>query len=315
MTRRVLEPFGLGPLSLKNRLVLAPITTQYAGERGSVTERLKAHYEARARGGVGLIIVEATYVDPVGQAFVNQLGIYDDSLVPGLRELAAVIKRHGCVAAIQIHHGGRMARSDQSGMQPVAPSAIADPRGELPRELSEAEIQATVKSFILAAVRAQEAGFGAIEVHGAHSYLVDGFISPASNKRTDKYGGSVANRARFMVEILEGVRAATGPGFPVWVRMNGREYGVEGGTTLEQALEVARLAERAGAVAVHVSAYGPATPTNRTTAVFKPVTRSSVLIVPFRLPLVDCVIVMLLEVCWSRREKSGRRRWVSSKRK
>ena len=270
MTRRALEPFGLGPLSLKNRLVLAPITTQYADERGRVTERLMAHYEVRARGGVGLIIVEATYVDPVGQAFVNQLGIYDDSLVPGLRDLATVIKRHGCAAAIQIHHGGRMARSALSGMQPVAPSAIADPRGEVPRELSEAEIQATVKSFVLAAVRAQEAGFGAVEIHGAHSYLVDGFISPASNTRTDAYGGSVANRARFMVEILEGVRAATGPGFPVWVRMNGREYGVEGGATLEQALEVARLAERAGAVAVHVSAYGPATPTNRTTAVFKP---------------------------------------------
>ena len=162
MTRRALEPFRLGPLSLRNRLVFAPITTQYAGARGHVTERLMAHYEARARGGVGLIIVEATYVDPVGQAFVNQLGIYDDSLVPGLRELAAVIKRHGCAAAIQIHHGGRMARSDQSGMQPVAPSAIADPRGEVPRELSEAEIQATVNSFILGAVRAQEAVFGAV---------------------------------------------------------------------------------------------------------------------------------------------------------
>jgi len=270
MTRRALEPFRLGPLSLKNRLVFAPITTQYAGERGRVTEQLMAHYAVRARGGVGLVIVEATYVDPVGQAFVNQLGIYNDDLVPGLRELAGVIKRHGCAAAIQIHHGGRMARSGVTGMQPVAPSAIADPRGEMPRELSEAEIQTTVKSFVLAAVRAQEAGFGAVEVHGAHSYLVDGFISPASNRRTDNYGGSVANRARFMVEILEGIRAATGPGFPVWVRMNGREYGVEGGTTLDEALEVARLAERAGAVAVHVSAYGPATPTNRTTAVFKP---------------------------------------------
>lgn len=275
MMKRALEPFRLGPLSLGNRLVFAPVTTEFASERGHMTERLLAHYETRARGGVGLIVVEATYVAPVGQAFVNQLGIYEDSLVPGLRELAMSIKRHGCAAAIQIHHGGRMGRSSLSGMQPVAPSAIADPRGEMPRELSEAEIRSTVASFVQAAVRAREAGFGGVELHGAHAYLVDSFISPSSNKRADAYGGSVANRARFMVEILEGIREACGPGFPVWVRINGREYGLEDGTTEEDALEVGRLAEKAGACAIHVSAYGPSTPTNRTTAVFRPAVISS----------------------------------------
>ncbi len=270
MTRRVLEPFQLGPLKLKNRFVFAPITTEYAGEHGEVTEVLKAHYDVRARGGVGLVIVEATYVDPVGQVFNHQLGIYDDRLVPGLRELAGVIKRHGCASAIQIHHGGRMANTTFTKTRLVAPSALAAARSEVPREMSEADIRATVQSFVRAAVRAQEAGFNAVEIHGAHNYLVDQFISPASNRRTDRYGGAVANRARFLVEILEGVRAATGPGYPVWVRMNGREYGVDGGTTLEDALEVAKIAERAGSIAIHVSAYGPSTPTNRTTAVFKP---------------------------------------------
>lgn len=270
MTRRVLEPFRLGSLALKNRLVFAPITTQYAGERGAVTARLMAHYEARARGGAGLVIVEATYVDPVGQVFFNQLGIYDDGLVPGLRELAGAIKRHGAAAAIQLHHGGRMARTALTGVQPVGPSPLADARGVMPRELTVAEIGGIVQCFVRAAVRAQEAGFGGVEIHGAHAYLVDQFISPASNQRNDRYGGSVENRARLLVEILQGVRAATGPGYPVWVRMNGREYGVEGGTTLEEALEVARRAEAAGAAAVHVSAYGPSSPTNRTTAVFKP---------------------------------------------
>ncbi len=268
--RRALEPFRLGPLSLRNRLVFAPITTQYAGERGTVTERLKAHYETRARGGVGLAIVEATYVAPVGQVFVNQLGIYNDDLVPGLRELAGVIKRHGCVPAIQLHHGGRMAKSAVTGVQPVAPSPLASTGGDVPHALSESEIESVVQSFVRAAVRAQEAGFSAIEIHGAHAYLVDQFISPASNRRTDAYGESIENRARFLVELLRNVRAATGPGLPVWVRMNGREYGVEGGTTLEEALQVAQLAERAGAAAIHVSAYGPTTPTNRTTAVFRP---------------------------------------------
>jgi 2,4-dienoyl-CoA reductase-like NADH-dependent reductase (Old Yellow Enzyme family)/thioredoxin reductase len=270
MTRRVLEPFQLGPLSLKNRFVFAPITTGYAGENGQVTEALKAHYDVRARGGVGLAIVEATYVAPVGQVFNHQLGIHDDSLVPGLRELAGVIKRHGCASAIQLHHGGRMANTSFTKARLIAPSALAAARNEVPTEMSEADIRATVELFVRAAVRAQEAGFNAVEIHGAHSYLVDQFISPASNLRTDRYGGTVANRARFLAEILEGVRAATGPGYPVWVRMNGREYGVDGGTTLEDALEVAQIAEGAGSIAIHVSAYGPATPTNRTTAVFKP---------------------------------------------
>ncbi|MBN1152517.1 MAG: FAD-dependent oxidoreductase [Dehalococcoidia bacterium] len=270
MTRRVLEPFRLGPLPLRNRLVFAPVTTQYAGKGGAVTERLLSHYEVRARGGVGLIVVEATYVDPVGQAFANQLGICKDDLVPGLRELAGAIKRHGCAAAIQLHHGGRAARQDLTGRQPVAPSAIPDPRGIVPRELTRAEIEETVQAFSRAAVRAQEAGFGGVEIHGAHAYLVDQFISPASNHRTDDYGGTVENRARLLVEILRAVRNATGPGFPVWVRMNGREYGVESGTTLQDALEVAQMAQDAGSIAVHVSAYGPSSPTNRTTAVFKP---------------------------------------------
>ncbi|MFW6103188.1 MAG: FAD-dependent oxidoreductase, partial [Chloroflexota bacterium] len=269
MTGLMLTPFELSTLALKNRLVFAPITTRYAESRGYVTERLKAHYEVRAQGGVGLIIVEATYVEPVGQAFADQLSICDDSYVTGLRELVRVIKRHGCVAAIQLHHGGRMAKSEFTGMQPVAPSAIAAPGYELPREMTTEEIGQTVQAFARAAARAKAAGFDAVEIHGAHSYLVDQFISGASNRRTDEYGVGIANRSRFMVEVIEAAITATGSGFPVWVRINGREYGVEGGTTLEEAIEVSKYAEKAGAAAVHVSAYGPATPTNLTTATFQ----------------------------------------------
>ncbi|MBN1856037.1 MAG: FAD-dependent oxidoreductase [Dehalococcoidia bacterium] len=270
MTRRVLEPFQLGPLSLRNRIVLAPITTQYADTVGQVTEQLLGHYEARARGGTGLIIVEATYIEPVAQAFSNQLGIYEDTLLSGLSELAAVIKRHGAVAAIQLHHGGRMAKPALTGIQPVGPSAIAGAGGVLPAELSKEQIGQVVKSFARAAVRAKEAGFDAVELHGAHGYLIDQFISAAANKRGDEYGGGVSNRVRFLVQVLEAVRAATGSTYPVWVRTNAREYGVEGGTSLEEGLEVAKLAERAGSIAINVSSYGPSTPTNRTTAVFKP---------------------------------------------
>ncbi len=270
MTKRVLEPFQLGPLALRNRFVLAPITSQYADATGHVTSQLLGHYAVRARGGTALIIVEATYIEPVAQAFANQLGIYDDTLLPGLRELAGVIKSHGAIAAIQLHHGGRMAKSKLTGLQPVGPSAVADPRGELPSELSRDQVRRTVESFARAAVRAKEAGFDAVELHAAHGYLIDQFISGAANKRRDEYGGRVANRARFMVQCLEEMRAATGSGYPVWVRMNAREYGVEGGTTLEEGLEVAKLAEQAGSIAINVSCYGPSTPTNRTTAVFEP---------------------------------------------
>ena len=270
MTALMFTSFELGTLALKNRLVFAPITTRYAEPRGYVTERLKAHYEMRAQGGVGLIIVEATYVEPAGQAFADQLSISDDSYVEGLRELVSAIKQHNCVAAIQLHHGGRMAKSEFTGLQPVAPSAIAAPGYELPREMTAEEIGQTVQAFGRAAARAKAAGFDAVEIHGAHSYLIDQFISGASNRRMDEYGVNIANRSRFMVEVIEAARTAAGPGFPVWVRINGREYGVEGGTTLEEAIDVSKYAEKAGAVAVHVSAYGPSTPTNLTTATFQP---------------------------------------------
>jgi len=270
VTSRLLEPFELGSMKLRNRLVFAPITTRYALESGEVTERLKSHYEARARGGVGLIVVEATYVEPRGQAFPNQLSISDDRAIPGLRELADAIKRHGCAASIQLHHGGRLAKSAYTGSQPVGPSAIAHARGEMPRALETDEIPSIVQAFAEAARRARQAGFDGIELHGAHAYLIDAFISGASNTRSDQYGGSIEDRARLLVEIVASVRRATSADYPIWVRMNGREYGEPGGTTLAEGLRVARIVQDAGCCAIHVSAFGGATPTNRTTANFKP---------------------------------------------
>ena len=270
MTSRLLEPFELGGLSLRNRLVCSPVTTRYATERGEVTPRLKAHYEARARGGVGLIIVEATYVEPKGQSFPNQLSICSDELIPGLTELAGVIRRHGCVPSIQLIHGGRLAKSHLTGCQPVGPSPIAHARGEMPRELAAEEIPAIVQSFAEAARRAYEAGFDGIELHGAHGFLIDAFISGAANKRIDQYGGPIANRARLLLEITAAVREAITPNYPIWVRLNTREYGEQGGIALSEGLAVGRMAEEAGCCAIHASAFGRATPTNRTTATFNP---------------------------------------------
>src|SRR4030042_1616259 len=212
------EPFRIRQMELKNRIVMPPMATRYGSEEGYVTERTKNYYEARARGGAGLIIVEFSYVHPRGQARPNQLGISDDKFIPGLSELAQVIHKHGAKAAL----------------------------------------------------RAKKAGVDGVEIHGAHGYLVDQFLSRSSNKRQDAYGGSLQNRARFLIETIEAAKKAVGNDYPVWCRINGREYGMEEGTTLEEAEEIARMAQKAGADAVHVSATGPKAPTYLTSPTFVP---------------------------------------------
>ncbi|MEE8420014.1 MAG: FAD-dependent oxidoreductase [Dehalococcoidales bacterium] len=262
------ERFQLGKMELKNRIVMPPMVTRYGDDDGNVSERTLNYYEARARGGASLIIVEATFVHKQGHAFANQLGICDDSFLPGLSRLVEVIHRHGAKAAIQLHHGGRTARSVLSGLPPVAPSSLPIPGGEMPREITLPEISAAVTSFASAAVRARQAGFDGVEIHGAHAYLIDQFLSSASNQRRDDYGGSLPNRQRFLLEVIKAVKEAVGNDLTVWCRINGREYGVENGTSPEEAQDTARQAQAAGIDAIHVSGYGPAAPNNLTTPKF-----------------------------------------------
>ncbi len=257
MKSRLWEPVRIGQMELRNRIVMPPMGTKHASKEGYVTSQVKDYFEARARGGAGLIIVEATLVHPGGRAFEKLLEIYDDKFIPGLRELVGVIHRHGAKAAIQLQHCGRMAKSALSGMQPVAPSPIPRPGGEIPKELAVGEIRDIVGYFADAAVRAQKAGFDAIEIHGAHAFLIDQFLSRSSNKRKDSYGGGIENRARLLTEVLRAVKKAVGGKIPVWCRINGTDYGTEEGTTLEEARETARLAQEAGADAIHVTAHGP----------------------------------------------------------
>jgi len=269
MSKKVWESFRIGRMELKNRFVMPPMVTRYASDDGFVTERTKNYYGARARGGAGLIIVEATYVHRQGQAFANQLGISADKFIPGMKELVDVVHKHGAKIAVQLHHGGREAKSTISGSQPVAPSPLPGLAGEIPREMTVEEIAEAVAYFAEAALRAREIGFDGVELHAAHGYLIDQFISPTSNKRQDEYGGDVENRARFLLEVIAAVKEAVGEDYPVWCRMDGKEYGVEG-ITLEDAQKTARLAEDAGLAAIHVSAWGPAAPTNRATPTFVP---------------------------------------------
>jgi len=264
------QPFRINQMELRNRMVVPPMVTRYANEEGYVTDHIKNYYEARARGGAGLIIVEAAYVHKCGHTFVNQLAICDDSFVPGLCELVETIHSHDTKVALQLHHGGRMAKSRLTGIQPVAPSPLAIPDGEVPRELTVDDIKKLVTLFTEAALRARKAGFDGIEIHGAHGYIIDQFLSPSSNKRQDMYGGIVQNRARFFIEVITRVRRVLGENYPLWCRINGREYGVEPGITLVEAQQTAQMAQNTGCDAIHVSAFGPETPTNRTSAVFRP---------------------------------------------
>lgn len=256
---KLFEPARIGQMELRNRIVMPPMVTRYASEGGYVTERISNYYGARAQGGVGLIIVEATYVHSRGQAFANQLGISDDRYIAGMRKLVQSIHKHGAKAALQLHHAGMQARPRITGMQPVAPSPVPKSMGlldlvdEIPKELTAEEIAEIVSCFAQAAVRAKKAEFDGVEIHGAHSYLFAQFLSRAFNRRQDSYGGDLRNRARFLVDVIEVVRQAVGEAYPVWCRINGKEYGIEGGTTVEEGREIARLAQIAGADAIHVS--------------------------------------------------------------
>lgn len=250
------QPARIGNLELKNRLVMAPMATNYGSEEGFVTERQIAYYAARARGGTGLVVVEAACVDvPEGKELKEQLRIDDDRCLPGLTRLASAIKQGGAKAAIQIHHAGSETSAKITGRQPVAPSAIAKPGGEMPRALSLAEVERLIACFASAAKRVQKAGFDGVEVHGAHGYLIAQFLSSFFNKRTDAYGGPLEGRAKFLIEAIKAARKAVGPEYPVWCRLNGREFGPEAGLTTEEARQVARLAQAAGAQAIHVSVY------------------------------------------------------------
>lgn len=254
---KLFEPIRINTMEVKNRFVMAPMGTGLVDGNGYVTQRIKDYYEARAKGGTGLIIVEVCIIDwETGRPGDTVMCIDDDKFVPGLAELADAIKRHGARASLQLLHAGAEARIS---VEKVAPSAIPHRTGT-PRELSKEDIAELVPRYAAAARRAKQAGFDAVELHGAHRYLIAQFLSLETNRRQDEYGGDVIRRARFLVEVLEAIRETVGADFPVWTRMNARESGLDGGLTLEDTQQIARMAQEAGADAISVSAWGLDTP-------------------------------------------------------
>ena len=255
--RRLIESAKIGGMAVKNRMIMAPMGTALSTGPGLVTDEMEIYYETRAKGGVGLIIVENACIDfPRGKQRAHALSIDGEETIPGLARLAQVIKKHGARVAIQLHHSGRVARSGITGFQPVGPSSIASVGGELPQELTIGEIHTLVARFAKAALLAKNVGFDAVEIHAAHHYLLAQFLSPASNRRIDEYGGSLANRARIVLEVIREVRRTVGQDFPVWCRINAKEFGMDNGLSLEDALDIVGLINETPIDAISVSAFG-----------------------------------------------------------
>ncbi len=255
--RRLFEPASIGNMTLRNRIVMPAMDTNLASKDGFVTQRTIDYYGERAKGGVGLIIVECTSIDyPRGQVTVGQISIDDDKYIDGLSELAGAMKRAGARAAIQLEHGGGVTHSSISGTQPVGPSEAISPLGEPVRELTASEIRELVELHAKAAARAKKAGFDGVEIHGAHEHMLAQFMSPSINQRTDDYGGPLENRARFLLDVIRACRAEVGPDYPLWCRIDGAEYGIDPALGVAEAVRVARWVEDAGVDAVHVSGHG-----------------------------------------------------------
>ena len=247
-------PFTIKSIKLKNRIVMPALASFLIGDDGSISDATVEHYRRRAGGGAAMIITEACAVSPEGVVSAHQARIYDDRFVGGLSKIATAIKNDGCVPAVQIHHGGRQTSIKVINRKPLAPSPLPCPtiRGEV-EPLTLDGIQQLIKKFGDAAERAYQAGFELIEIHGAHGYLINQFLSGFSNIREDAYGGTVAARTRFAKEIVEEVRRRVGPEYPISFKISAEEY-IDGGLTTPESIEILKILVDAGVDIVQVSA-------------------------------------------------------------
>lgn len=253
--KKILEPGLIKNVHIKNRISMAPAERCYANMDGSMTQRYIDYLVERARNGVGMIAVESTYVDPVGRGRIYQLGLYDDKLIPGHKQMTDAVHKYGTKIVAELQHSGRQTSAVITGFQPVAPSAVPcfPSGGDLPRELAIAEIKELVRKFAEAARRSKEAGYDMVTIHGGHGYLVNAFASPFSNKRNDEYGGTSEKRMRFPLEVYEAIRATVGNDYPVGYRISADEF-VNGGLTLDDTRILVKKLEEVGLDFIDVSA-------------------------------------------------------------
>lgn len=234
----IFSPFTVQRMTTKNRIVMTPMGTNFGEHSGEMSFLHINYYEQRAKGGVGLLTVEnASVYSPQGSNGTTQLRIDRDEFIPRLFNLCERVHKHGACISIQLNHAGASAMSSRTGEQPVSASNIPSKEGgEIPRPLEKDEIYMIVKKYGEAAKRAQIAGFDAVEIHAGHSYLLSQFLSPLTNKRTDEFGGSAENRARFTRLVIDEVRKQVGPFFPIFVRISADEF-LEGGNTLDDCID------------------------------------------------------------------------------
>ena len=284
MYRHLLSPISIGSMTLRNRMVMAPMGVEIVDDDGKANEGIVRYYEERARGGAGLIITEVCAMAyPRGANSVHQLGLSDDSFIPAMKELTSRVQAHGAKIAVQLVHHGKVSRVDVKEGRDVLVPSIPDWRGSLSmvndltsdelmkmaaangggapqlKVMTADDIAQVTDEFAAAAVRAKQAGFDGVEIHGAHGYLLSGFLSKQWNLRDDRYGGSLENRSRLLCEVLVEVKARTGADYPVWCRLDALEYQTPDGIVFDDTEVTAQLAVEAGADAIHLSAYGDMT--------------------------------------------------------
>ena len=248
------KPGKIGSMSLRNRMIQPAMETWSAGPDGTVTESTIAHYARRAAGGVGLVITEMTNPTPGCMCFPGELEMSEDKYMPGMSKIADAIHAGGAKAAVQLDHGGVFAHNNTSDQPAFTPSGVGTfslPGVEL-KVMTKDDIKQVVEDFAVAALRAKAIGFDAVEIHGGHGYLLVEFLSGYYNHRTDEYGGSVYNRARISIEIIQKIKEYCGKDFPVIYKISAEDY-TPGGITLDQSVEICKYLEEAGADAIMVS--------------------------------------------------------------
>ncbi len=264
---QLFTPLTLRSITLKNRIVVSPMC-QYSSEDGFANDWHFVHLGSRAVGGAGLVFTEATAVTPGGRISPHDLGIWKDEHIPQLKKITQFIEQQGAVPGIQLAHAGRKASvtepwnddklipESEGGWKTIAPSPLAfSDEKDTPLELTIPEIKKLVDDFKAAAVRALAAGFKVIEIHGAHGYLINEFLSPLSNKRTDEYGGSYENRTRFLTEVIDAVRSVWPQELPLFLRISAIDW-AEGGWTIEDSVKLADIVKRKGVDLIDCSSGG-----------------------------------------------------------
>ena len=256
--RYLWSPLQLGPVTVRNRIVFSAHLTNYA-LGGRPTEQHAAYYAARAAGGAGLVITEEHSTHPTDWPYEKLIHGFRRDVIPGYRAITEAVHRHRVPVFAQINHNGGQASSTYSRLAVWAPSAVADPLfREVPKAIDEAEIADVVRGYAMVAEHCAEGGFDGIELQCSHSSIVRGFLSPATNRRGDRYGGSLENRARLLLELVAAVRSVIGNRLALGVRLCGDEL-IEGGTTIDEAVAVARLVEQSGQVDYINTSIGVAT--------------------------------------------------------